>query len=304
MRIVIVDGYTINSGDISWSPLEILGDFTCYDRSNEYEIISRIKGSDVAINTSKCHITRDIMEACPNLKFIGIMATGYENVDLEAARDHNIAVCNVPAYSTEAVLQHTLALILEITNSVGNYSKSTSEGKWYTCKDFMFIEKPLYQLSGKSIGIIGYGNIGKRVGEVASALGMKVNIYSNDPEVTIKSDIITLHCPATKENMGFVNKNFINNMKDGAILINTARGSLINEEDLAYALKTGKLKGAGIDVLAHEPPKKPNPLIGLPNCYITPHIAWSTKEARKSVIKTSAENFKNFLEGKKLNRVD
>lgn len=303
MKIVNLDAYTIHLDDLQWTELAALGDLTTYDRIAQEDVIGAIGEAEVALFTSKVKITREVMDACPNLKFIGVTATGYDNIDIVAAGEKGIAVCNVPAYSTEAVAQHTFALILEVADNVGLYTRLVGEHRWENSEDFTFIEKPLLQLSGRSLGIVGYGAIGKRVGEIAKAFGMKVNIYSREPEETVKSDILTLHCPATPENRGFVNSDFISRMKDGAILINTARGALLNEEDVAAALKSGKLAAAAVDVVNGEPPRKGHPFIGLKNLYITPHIAWSPREAREMVCKTSAANLKSFLEGGRLNRI-
>lgn len=303
MKIVNLDAYTIHLDDLQWTELAALGDLTTYDRIAQEDVIGAIGEAEVALFTSKVKITREVMDACPNLKFIGVTATGYDNIDIVAAGEKGIAVCNVPAYSTEAVAQHTFALILEVADNVGLYTRLVGEHRWENSEDFTFIEKPLLQLSGRSLGIVGYGAIGKRVGEIAKAFGMKVNIYSREPEETVKSDILTLHCPATPENRGFVNSDFISRMKDGAILINTARGALLNEEDVAAALKSGKLAAAAVDVVNGEPPRKGHPFIGLKNLYITPHIAWSPREAREVVCKTSAANLKSFLEGGRLNRI-
>lgn len=302
MKLIILDGYSINPGDLSWAPLEAIGPFHSFDRSEEDEIITHIGDSD-GFFVSKCQITREIMESCPNLKFIGITATGYDHVDIEAAKDLGIAVCHVPAYSTEAVAQHTFALILELTNLAGRYNASIQAGKWYESKDFTFQEGPLTLLEGKSLGIIGYGNIGKKVARIGEAFGMKINVYSRDKEATIKSDFITLHCPLTPDNEKFINKEFISHMKDGAILINTARGALVNEEDLANALKSGKLAAAALDVITEEPPVPPHPLIGLPNCLLTPHIAWMPRETRQKVIDICADNLNSYLSGGTLNRI-
>ncbi|MEF9921410.1 MAG: D-2-hydroxyacid dehydrogenase [Anaerovoracaceae bacterium] len=302
MKITILDGYSINPGDLTWTPIENLGSLTVNDRCPKSELATYIGDSD-AIFVSKYSITSDLMDQCPNLKFIGVTATGFDNIDINGAKERNIAVCNVPAYSTESVAQHTFALLLELTNSVGNYNASVKDGKWYTSPDFTFVGNPLFQLNGKSLGIIGYGNIGKRIAEIAEAFSMKVNIYSRDKAATIKSDIISLHCPATAENKGFINKEFISQMKDGAFLINASRGALINENDLAEALNSGKLAGAAVDVLTKEPPSNPNPLVGAQNCILTPHIAWTTKEARLAVINTCAANLKSFIEGDQLNRL-
>lgn len=303
MKIVNLDTYTISLDDLEWTDLAKLGDLTNYDRIAQDDVIDAIGTAEVALFTSKVKITRQIMDACPNLKFIGVTATGYDNIDIAAAKEKGIAVCNVPAYSTEAVAQHTFALLLEITNNVGLHNQAVQDHKWENAIDFCFVEKPLMQLSEKSLGIVGYGSIGKRVAEIAKAFGMTVNIYSRDPEAAIQSDIVSLHCPATPENKGFVNKDFLSRMKDGAILINTARGALLNEEDVAEALKSGKLSAAAADVLNGEPPRTGHPLIGIPNMYLTPHIAWSTREARQIICTTSAENLKSFLEGGTLNRI-
>lgn len=302
MKIVILDGYTVNPGDLSWNDLESLGELQNYDRTKPEDIVKRIGDAD-AVFTSKCLITGDVMDACPNLKFVATLATGYDNISLDAAKERGIAVCNVPAYSTEAVTQHTFALILELCNQVGFNNSAVQAGEWTSCPDFCMIKTPMMQLSGKTLGIIGYGTIGKRVGQVAEAFGMKVIPYSKDPENSIKADIITLHCPATADNKGFVNKEFINKMKDGAFLINTARGALINEADLADAVKNGKLAGAAVDVVSKEPILETNPLLNVPNIIITAHMAWSSLEAREVITKTSAANLKAFIEGKELNRI-
>lgn len=303
MKIVNLDAYTVQLDDLEWTELEKLGELTTYPATAQEDVIDAIGTAEVALFTSKLKITRDVMDACPNLKFIGVTATGYDNIDIQAAKKKGIAVCNVPAYSTEAVAQHTFALILEICNNVGLHSRLVNEHRWENSEHFMFIAKPVTQLSGRSLGIIGYGNIGKRVAEIAKAFGMTVNIYSKDPEAAIKSDILTLHCPASAENKGFINKEFISRMKDGAILINTARGALLNEEDVAEAVKSGKLAAVAADVLNGEPPRKDHPLIRLENVYLTPHIAWSPKEAREIICETCAANLKSFLEGGKLNRI-
>ena len=302
MKIVVLDGYTINPGDTDWNDLEKIGEVSLHDRTAPSDIIDTIGDAD-AIFTSKCLITADIMDACPNLKFVATLATGYDNIDIVAAKERNIAVCNVPAYSTEAVTQHTFALILELCNKVGLHNEAVQNGEWTSCPDFCMIKSPMFQLSGKTLGIIGYGTIGKRVGQVAEAFGMEVIPYSKDPEKAIKADIITLHCPATADNKGFINKDFISKMKDGAFLINTARGALINEADLAEAVKSGKLAGAAVDVVSREPILEANPLLNVPGIIITAHMAWSSIEAREVITKTSALNLKAFLEGEKLNRI-
>ena len=280
----ISDAYTIHLNDLNWNELAQLGDLVTYDRVAPEDVIPAIENAD-AVFTSKVKLTKEVIEACPNLKFIGVTATGYDNIDLDAAKARGIAVCDVPAYSTESVAQHTFALILEITNHVGHYTELVHEHQWEKSLDFTFIDRPLTQLSGRSLGIIGYGSIGKRVARIAEAFGMTVHVYSKDPDAAVQSDILTLHCPATADNRGFINKDFISKMKDGAILINTARGALLNEDDVADALKHGKLAAVAVDVVNGEPPRKGHPFIGLENLYITPHIAWSTKEARAVITK-------------------
>ena len=302
MKIVNLDAYTIHLNDLDWNELAQLGDLVTYDRIAPEDVIPAIEDAE-AVFTSKVKFTKAVIDAAPKLKFIGVTATGYDNIDLAAAKARSIAVCNVPAYSTESVAQHTFALILELTNHVGRYTALVREHQWENAPDFTFIDRPLLQLSGRSLGIIGYGSIGRRVAQIAEAFGMTVHIYSKEPEAAVQSDILTLHCPATPDNKGFVNKDFISKMKDGAILINTARGALLNEDDVADALKSGKLAAAAVDVVNGEPPRKGHPFIDLENLYITPHIAWSTKEARAVITKTSAANLKSFLTGGDLNRI-
>ena len=302
MKIVNLDAYTIHLNDLDWNELAQLGDLVTYDRIAPEDVIPAIEDAE-AVFTSKGKFTEAVIDAAPKLKFIGVTATGYDNIDLAAAKARGIAVCNVPAYSTESVAQHTFALILELTNHVGRYTALVREHQWENAPDFTFVDRPLLQLSGRSLGIIGYGSIGRRVAQIAEAFGMTVHIYSKEPEAAVQSDILTLHCPATPDNKGFVNKDFISKMKDGAILINTARGALLNEDDVADALKSGKLAAAAVDVVNGEPPRKGHPFIGLENLYITPHIAWSTKEARAVITKTSAANLKSFLTGGNLNRI-
>lgn len=304
MEIVLLDGYTINPGDLSWKRLELMSDkFTVFDKTPPERVASRIGLCDVLM-TSKCRITREIMAASPNLKYIGLTATGYNNVDVKAAADLGIAVTNVPSYATDAVAQHTMALILEITNNVGLHNSSVQEGEWANSKYFCYWKKPVTLLAGKSIGIIGYGEIGKKVAELAKAFGMTVNIYSRDPEAAIKSDYVSLHCPLTPENEKMVNTQFLVNMKPGAVLINTARGGLVDERALADALKAGFIAGAATDVLTTEPPEEDCPLIGLDNCILTPHMAWAPKEMRQLVIDTLADNLAAWLDDRIVNRVE
>lgn len=304
MEIVLLDGYTINPGDLSWKRLELMSDkFTVFDKTPPERVASRIGLCDVLM-TSKCQITREIMANAPNLKYIGLTATGYNNVDVKAAADLGIAVTNVPSYATDAVAQHTMALILEITNNVGLHNRSVQEGEWTSSKYFCYWKKPVTLLAGKSIGIIGYGEIGKKVAELAKAFGMTVNIYSRDPEAAIKSDYVSLHCPLTPENEKMVSTQFLVNMKPGAVLINTARGGLVDERALADALKAGFIAGAATDVLTTEPPEEDCPLIGLDNCILTPHMAWAPKEMRQLVIDTLADNLTAWLDDRIVNRVE
>ena len=303
MKIVFLDTYTTNPGDLSWEPLEALGELSLYDRTPYEDSVSRIADAG-AVFVNKNEITEEIMESCLGLRFIGAAATGYDNVDVRAAIGRNIAVANIPAYSTDSVAQHAFAFILEISNQITVHKKAVDDGEWYGAEDFCFTKAPLTLLTGKSLGIIGYGNIGKKVAEIARAFGMTVNIYSRDEKAAVESDFVSLHCPATPENKSFVNSEFIDRMKDGAALINTARGALIDESALAAALKSGKLAAAGLDVLNEEPPVEPNPLVGLPNCWITPHIAWIPKDIRQRVIDVCVANLKSFIDGGRLNRVD
>ena len=304
MNIVIFDGYTINPGDLSWDKLDALCDkLTVFDSTSEDKALSRLTGNEILM-TSKCPITRELMENSPQLKYIGCTATGYNTIDVEAAADLGIAVTNIPAYSTDAVAQHTIALMLELSNHVGLHNASVQEGQWSDNEYFCYWKKPVTLLTGKSLGIIGYGAIGRRVAQIARALGMEINIFSQDPAGAMKSDFVSLHCPLTRENRHMVNTEFLVNMKPGAILINTARGGLVDERALADAIKAGFIAGAALDVLEQEPPAKDCPLIGLDNCIITPHIAWSPKEMRQAVIDILAENLESWLTGGMKNRVD
>lgn len=309
MRIVILDGYTINPGDLSWSGLEKLGTLTVYDRTPKELVATRIGDAEIVM-TSKCLITKEVMQQCDNLKWIGILATGINMIDLDYATQRGIPVTNIPAYSTESVAQLTISLLLEICNHVKEHNDAVNSGQWYDSKDFCFTITPQIELMGKSIGIIGFGNIGRSVARIAESFGMRVTIASKYPnpnfttdlikfgsleELYKTSDIISLHCPLTNENKGFINKNSISMMKDGVILLNTSRGPLINEYDLSDALKSGKIYAAGLDVLSIEPPLENNPLIGLPNCLITPHIAWITRESRSRLISMAVANLESYL---------
>lgn len=318
MKIVILDGYTINPGDISWSGLEKYGDLTVYERTPKDLIVSRIGDAEVVM-TSKCILTAEVLGQCPNLKWIGVLATGYNMVDLEYASARGIPVTNIPAYSTDSVAQFTIALLLEICNRIGIHDAAVHSGRWQSAEDFCFCLTPQIELSGKTFGVVGFGNIGKRAAITAEAIGMKVLISSRYPdpafatenisftsfeELLAESDVISLHCPLTEDTRGFINQAAISKMKSGVILLNTSRGPLINEEDLAQALKSGKVYAAGLDVLSVEPPRGGNPLIGLPNCIITPHIAWNTKESRTRLISTAVSNLEAWLSGENINCVN
>lgn len=288
MKAVFLDCIDINRGDISWNPVENLCELQYFLTSTAEEAASRLQGKD-AVFIDSFPIGRKIMEEHPQLKYVGIAATGFNHVDLEAAKELGVAVTNIPAYSTDAVAQHAIALLLQITNRPGTYDDVETT--------------PLTLLNGKTLGIVGYGNIGRRVGEIAQSLGMEIIPYSVDPERAVKADVLSLNCPLTEENRHMVDRAFISGMKDGAILINTARGALVDEQALAEALKSGKLKAAGLDVLEKEPPDADCPLLELENCVITPHVAFTPKETREKIIELLAENLRSFLEGGRFNRL-
>lgn len=294
MKAVFLDRKDIDMGDISWESIEELCEFIAYDSSEGDEITERAKDADIILIDS-CTVDRKVIEACENLKYIGAFATGTNNIDIDAAKEHGIAVTNVPAYSTDAVAQHAIALLLQVTNKVHAYTDGQEPEDRRAALPVL--------LSGKSIGIVGYGNIGRKTAEIAEALGMKVNVYSKDPEAAIRSDVVSMHCPLTETNRGMVNRQFINKMKDGAIFVNTARGGLVDEAALAEALKSGKLYGAGLDVTINEPIEKDSPLLECENCFITPHVAFMPKETRQELLETAAENLKSFLGGGSKNRL-
>lgn len=302
MKIVFLDSGIVNPGDLSWEPVKKLGEFEHYKQTSTDELKERMQGVDAVLIDAFC-FDRERLESCPSLKFIGIAATGFNHVDLTAAKELGIAVANVPAYSTDAVAQQAISLLLAVTNRVDLYHQSVVTGNWRDSAEPTFLTTPITLLAGKSMGIIGYGNIGKKVAEIVRAMGMNVHVYSQDREAAIKSDVISLHCPLTPETEKLIDASFISRMKDGASLINTARGGLVDEEALAAALKSGKLAGAGLDVLAQEPPLEGSPLIGLENCYITPHIGFSPAETRRVVIDTCAANLESFINGGTLNRL-
>ena len=318
MKIVILDSNALNPGDMNWNQIRAFGEVTTYPRTQgKEEIIARIGNSDIVL-LNKVPINSEILDACPSIKLICCLSTGYNVVDIQAARARNIPVCNVPAYSTAAVSQFTFALLLELCHRIGHHDKTVHDGKWSACPDFCYWDTPQMELAGKTMGIIGFGRIGRAVGKIAKAFGMNVIAYNrsqceegkaignyvNLDELLATADIISLHCPLTAENTGMINGETIAKMKDGAFLINTARGGLIDENALAEALQSGKLAGAGLDVLATEPPACGSPLLGLSNCHITPHIAFIAPEARQTIMDVCAENIRSFLRGETLNRLD
>ena len=317
MKIVILDAYTSNPGDLSWEKFEALGEFVAYDYTAPEETIERMADADAVI-TNKTVITREAIESSKNLKYIGVLATGFNIVDVECAKEKNIPVCNVPTYSTNAVAQLTFALITEIYNQVALHSQAVHSGEWASSKNFCFWKTPLICLENKTIGIIGFGKIGNAVAKIAEAYSMNVLCYvpREKPQPDIKnfrfvsldellekSDIVSLHCPLTPETKGMVNSEFIGKMKKSAILINTSRGGAIDEDALATALNEGRIYAAGVDVLSTEPPKKDNPLLSCENCFITPHVAWAGFETRVKLIEIVYDNLKSFIDGKTVNNV-
>ena len=310
-KIIILDGYVANPGDLSWEPLAQLGELTVHEYTAPQDVIARI-GDAPIILTNKTVISAETMAACPNLRYIGVLATGYNVVDVAEAKKRGIVVTNVPAYSTPTVAQFTMALLLEICLHVGHHSRVVHEGKWSACRDFAFWDYPLMELQGKTMGIVGYGSIGKEVAKVAQAFGMKVLAYSHHgaedfhtelDDLYAQADVVSLHCPLTAENTGMINRDAIAKMKDGVILLNTARGGLINEADLREALLSGKVYAAASDVTCREPINADSPLLGLPNMIITPHIAWAATEARQRLLSVAIDNVRGYLEGNVQNNV-
>ena len=318
MTIVVLDGYAANPGDLSWDGLKELGELTVYERTSPDEVLERAKGSQ-AITTNKVLITAELMDQLPELQYIGVLATGYNVVDISAARKRGIVVTNIPAYSTMSVAQLVMAHLLNITNQVALHSQAVTEGMWQTCMDFTFTLTPQIELDGKTFGIVGLGNTGTAAARIAQSFGMRVLAYSSKSAATLaalgidkadsyeqlfrESDVLSLHCPLTEETHHLVNAERLSWMKPTSILINTGRGPLIDENSLADALNQGRIMGAGVDVLQEEPPRKGSPLIGARNCFITPHIAWATQAARSRLMKIAAENLKAFIEGKPQNVV-
>lgn len=315
MEIVILDGYTLNPGDLSWEGVKNLGNCTFYDRTPPELTVERAKEAD-AVFTNKVVLNKEVIEQLPQLKYIGVLATGYNVIDMEATRAAGITVTNIPAYSTASVAQMVFSHILNFAQNVAVHAKSVAEGEWAESMDFSYWETPQMELAGKTIGIIGFGQIGQAVANIALAFGMKV-IFNNRSQketaldarqvdfdtLLAESDFISINCPLTDENKGFINKETIEKMKPEVFLVNTGRGPLINEQDLAEALNNGRIAGAGLDVLSTEPPSEDNPLPKAKNCSITPHIAWATFEARTRLMQIATENLKAFLNGNPQNVV-
>lgn len=317
MKIVILDGYTENPGDLSWGAFEEYGKLTVYDRTSTDQIASRIGESEI-VYTNKTPITEETMELCKNIRYIGVLATGYNVVDVEAARARNIPVCNIPAYGSDAVGQFAIAMLLEICHHVAHHSDAVHVGRWEACPDFCFWDYPLIELAGKTMGIIGFGRIGQVTGRIAKALGMDVlahdcapnasgeaiGTYVSMERVIQEADVISLHCPLTPETQGIINRDTIARMKDGVILLNNSRGPLIVETDLAEALNSGKIFAAGLDVVSQEPIRADNPLLSAKNCIITPHISWAPRESRQRLMNIAVENLAAFLRGEPVNMVN
>lgn len=318
MKIVNLDGYTTNPGDLSWDGIKRFGDYTVYDRTPADKVIERAKGANILI-INKTVVTKEILDALsPELEYIGLQSTGYNVVDCEYARKLGVTVCNIPSYSTNAVAQLVFAFILQITNEVTLHADAVRNGEWCRCEDFCFWKKPLTELAGKTIGIIGFGAIGQKVAQISKAFDMKILAYNPRPKSAAdldvvftdmdtllkKSDIITCHCPLTSETKGLINAENIAKMKNSAIFINTSRGPVVDEKALADALNSSKIRAAGLDVLKTEPARTDNPLLTAKNCYITPHIAWAALETRARLLKILEENLEAYISGKPQNVVN
>ncbi len=326
MKIVVTDGYTMNPGDLSWEPFKKLGDFQVYDRTTPEQVFDRVKDADMIL-TNKTLFPSEVLSTLPRLRYIGATSTGYNVVDIEASRRHGITVTNVPEYATFATAQMTIALMLELTNRVGSHNQMVHTGVWQNSSDFCFTNGRMTELFGKTLGLIGYGRIAQRTARIASALGMKVLANSRSIEESLsnsraenktgdggvlfsvlddllaQSDVISCHCPLTPATNGLICSDTIARMKDGVLLINTSRGPVLREEDVAVALRSGKIAGAAVDVLSVEPPSGSNPLLDAPNCIITPHIAWAPLETRSRLLQTVYENIVAYLAGNPQNVV-
>lgn len=316
MKIIVLDGYGLNPGDLDWKGFEELGELTVYDRTLPSELMERATGAEILV-TNKTLITAESIKALPNLKYIGVLATGYNVVDIDAAKNRGIVVTNIPAYSTASVAQMVFAHILNITQRVGYYANENKQERWTKNLDFCYWDTPLLELEGKKMGVVGYGNIGQATARIAQAFGMEVCVCSSKPQFALPSgikkleldelfaecDVVSLHCPLTPDTKEMVNAGRLAKMKPNAILINTGRGPLINEQDLADALNEGRIAAAGLDVLSIEPPVEENPLLSARNCFITPHIAWATMEARTRLMEIAVQNLKSYLNGQIVNNV-
>lgn len=323
MKIVVLDGYTLNPGDLTWDGFGEIGDIVVHDRvsytlDGQEQVVEAVGDAEIVL-TNKTPITREAIESMPKVKYIGVLATGYNVVDIKAAKERNITVTNIPTYGTFAVAQMTFALLLEICHHVGIHNEMVHDGFWNRNPDWCFWKYPLIELADKTLGIIGYGRIGRAVGQIGLAMGMKVLVhdqYITDgdtlenvqivelDEIFRKSDVITLHCPLTEHNKGLINKTAIDKMKKSAIIINTSRGPLIVEQDLADALNSGRIYGAAVDVVSHEPIEADNPLLSAEKCIITPHISWAPKESRERLMQAAVENLVKYLEGNPVNVVN
>lgn len=317
MKIVILDGYTENPGDLSWGGFEALGSLKVYDRTPENLIVERIGDADAVI-TNKTPISRATFDACPSVRYVGVLATGYNVVDVNTAKERGIVVTNIPTYGTASVAQFAIALLLEICHHTAHHSDAVFSGRWESNADWCFWDYPLIELAGKTMGIIGFGRIGQNTGIIAKALGMKVlafDSYPNDTgraiadyvsldELLANSDVVALHCPLFPETEGIVNKNTIAKMKDGVIILNNSRGPLVVEQDLADALNSGKVYAAGLDVVSSEPIRGDNPLLKAKNCIITPHISWAPKESRQRLMDIAVDNLKQFVNKTPVNVVN
>ena len=316
MKIIVLDGHAANPGDISWEPFREFGEVVVYERTPAEQLVERIGDAD-AVLTNKARIDEGVMAACPNLKYVGELATGYNNIDVQAARRRGVVVTNIPAYSTMDVVQMTFALLLDICLNAARHSAAVHAGKWAACPDFCFWETPLIELAGKTLGIVGFGQIGRAVARVAVAMGMKVLCtsrhrdgalpegcrWATPEEIYAESDVISLHCPLNDDSRGMINRETIARMKDGVILLNTGRGPLIVEQDLADALNAGKVYAAGVDVVSEEPIRADNPLLTARNCVITPHIAWAPIAARQRLMEIAVGNMRAWIGGKPVNNV-
>lgn len=317
MKTVILDAYTCNPGDLNWDEFQAFGPCDIYDRTPYSEVVSRARDAEVVL-TNKTVLDRGTLDALPKLRYIGVLATGYNVVDVQAARERGIPVCNIPEYGTANVAQSTFAMLLELTNRTGHHAGTVRDGRWCASEDFCYWDYPLIELQGLTMGVVGAGRIGQAVAKIAAAFGMEVVAFDRFTPKQLpdylrmtdmdslfrESDVVTLHCPLSPENAGLVNEARIKLMKPSAFLINTSRGGLVNEADLARALNEGRLAGAGLDVLSVEPPVPENPLLKAKNCLVTPHIAWATRSARARLIHMAAENVKAFADGRPTNVVN